>query len=58
MLESVKLNYLFELLGFLFHFPERLLRLGAVAAILLFQESEANVKESRAEKQDLELIVL
>lgn len=29
-----------------------------MAAILLFQESEANVKESRAEKRDLELIVL
>ena len=54
----MKANYLFELLGFLFHFPERLLRLGAMAATLLFQESEANMKESRAEKQDLELIVL
>lgn len=32
--------------------------MGAMAAILLFQESEANVKESRAEKRDLELIVL
>lgn len=29
-----------------------------MAAILLFQESEANVKEGRAEKRDLELTVL
>ena len=32
--------------------------MGAMAAILLFQESEANVKEGRAEKRDLELTVL